>query len=245
MGAVCACGPERGDISTFWRGLELRKITFDAYCKIYEKNQINWLNSGDNNHFINLRKCDELNKLLYNSDFTADERDLLIENLNEFVNKLSDKLTFFTCLSFFTILNEDNQKNKKSAKQSFIESLRSEERVKHFDIVFESLLKMAIKKNDHEDVTKLFIELVTVFPVNFLYTSLKAKEEILAVYSSHNREILFNQISRKNKKIFYEYMFNKDNVWLIHNDLMKIHANIQNVEITKITKTSNEEDNHN
>jgi len=235
MGAVCACGPEKGDISSFWRGLELRKITFESYFRIYEKNQMNWLNSGDNNHSIDLIKCNELNKLLHNSDFTATERETYIEKLNEFVNKQSDKLTFFTSLSFFTKLNNDDelQKDKTIEKHSFIESLRNIEKTKNFDFIFDSLLKMAIKKNEHEDVTKIFIELITVFPATFLYTNKKQLGEINSVYSTFNREQLFNQIKMYNKQKFYEYMFNKDNVSIIHNDLMKIHSNFEVGEIIK------------
>jgi hypothetical protein len=229
MGAVCGCGTDKGDIASFWRGMELRKITFQAYCKIFEKNQMNWLSSGDGNNHINLRKCEELSKLLYNPDFTEAERKLFIDKLNEFVNSQSDKLIFFTCLSFFTKLNEDEkpQQSKKIGKKSYIESLRNSERSKNFDIVFDELLNMAIKKNEHEDVTKLFIALATVFPLPFLYSDKKEKEENFSVYSYQHREQLFNQIKMYNKQKFYEYMFNKENVSIIHNDLVKIHFGSQ------------------
>lgn len=239
MGAVCTCGPEKGDISTFWKGMELRKITFENYCKIYEKNQINWLSSVDENNCIDLRKCLELNKLLYNSDFTEAENNLFLEKLNEFANNQTDKLTFFTCLSFFAKLNEEEStKTKKTEKQSYIETLRSNERSKNFDIVFDSLLKMAIKKNDHEDVTKLFIKLVTVFPVPFIYPSAKEQNEYSSIYSNQNRELLFRRIRMYNNQKFYEYMFNKNNVFVIHNDLMKIHLSSQNSAVNENDKVT-------
>lgn len=229
MGAVCGCGTDKGDIASFWRGMELRKITFEAYCKLFERNQMNWLSSGDGNNHIDLSKCQELSKLLYNSDFTEAERKLFIVKLNEFVNSQSDKLTFFTCLSFFTKLNEDEkpQQSKKIDKKSYIESLRNSERSKNFDIVFDALLNMAIKKNEHEEVTKLFIDLVTVFPLPFLFSDKREKDENFSVYSYPNREQLYNQIKIYNKQKFYEYMFNRENVSIIHNDLVKINYGSQ------------------
>lgn len=240
MGAVCGCGPEGKDISTFWRGFELRKITFDTFCKIYEKNQMNWLNSGENNRTVDLRKCEELNRLLFNPEFNEREKAVFFEKLNEFVNSQSDKLTFFTSLSFFTKLNEDeSHKNKSNEKEMFIDSLRANERKKNFDIVFESLLKMAIKRNDHEDVTKLFIQLVSEFTVPFLFWEKKDKEYNLAIYTKENREKLFSQIKMYNLQKFYEYMFNKDNISIIHKDLCKIQMNNPVDELVKVRTTTN------
>ena len=240
MGAVCGCGHETRDISTFWRGLELRKITFDSFLKVYEKNQMNWLNSGENNRVVDLRKCDELNKLLYNPEFSAEERTIFLEKLNDFINSQSDKLTFFTCLSFFTKLNEEEITNsKKNEKKSYLDSLRVNERLKNFDVVFDSLLKMAIKKKDHEDVTRLFIQLVTEFPVPFLHANKKDKDEKLAIYSKENKERLFNQIKAYNSQKFYEYMFNKENISIIHNDLLKIHTSYPINDLVKVRTTTN------
>lgn len=228
MGAVC-CGNESRDIASFWRGLELRKISFERFCQIYEKNQMNWLNSGENNRVVDLRKCQELNTLLVSQDFSAEEKLIFLDKLNEFINSQSDKLTFFTSLSFFTKLNEDgeiskNSKSKKNEKLSYIESLRANERTKNFDIVFDSLLKMAIKKKDHEDVTKLFLQLVTEFPVPFLHAGKKDRDEKLGLYCRENRDRLFAQLKMFNSQKFYEFMFNLENVSLVHNELVKIHA---------------------
>jgi hypothetical protein len=246
MGALCGCGPEGKDVSTFWRGFELRKITFDSFCKIYEKNQMNWLNSGETNRTVDLRKCQDLNKLLFNPELNERDKDIFFDKLNEFVNSQSDKLTFFTCLSFFTKINDDETpKIKTNEKQSYIDSIRANERKKNFDLVFESLLKMAIKRSEHEDVTKLFIQLVTEFTVPFLLSDKKIKENILAVYIKENREKLFSQIKMYNLQKFYDYMFNKDNIFMIHNDLTKIQMNRPMDELVKVRTTTNVDVNNN
>ncbi len=240
MGAVC-CGQETRDISTFWRGLELRKISFDQFYQIYEKNQVNWLNSGESSRLINLKKCKELNKLLFNSDLTVEQREVFMEKLNEFVNNLSDKLMFFACLSFFTQLRDDENtfKAKKDAKESYLDSLRMTERKKNFDIVFSSLLKLAIKRNDHDDVTKLFIQLVTEFAVPFLYTNKKDIEEKSKLFSKNNREELFKQLKMSNLQKFYEYMFSSSNIMNIHHDLLRINDNKPLEDLNKVRITSN------
>jgi len=240
MGGVC-CGNESRDISTFWRGLELRKISFESFCKIYEKNQMNWLNSGENNRVVDLRKCQELNKLLVNNDMSIEERQHFTEKLNEFVNNQSDKLTFFTCLSFFTKLNEEQvSKNSSKAKQSekldYIESLRNSERTKNFDIVFDTLLKMAIKKKDHEDVTKLFLQLVTEFPVPFLHGKQKDRDEKMALYCRENRDRLLAQLKMFNSQKFYDFMFNPENISVIHSEIVKIQSTNPNTEVDQLVK---------
>jgi len=246
MGAAC-CGHDSKDISTFWRGLELRKISFDKFYQIYEKNQVNWLNSGENNRYINLRKCQELNRLLFNNELTPDQREIFLDKLNEFVNNLSDKLTFFACLSFFTQLNDDDasSKAKNKEKENYLESLRVNERKKNFDIIFNSLLKLAIKKNDHDDVTKLFIQLVTEFTVPFLCSNKKELDEKLKIYSKNNRELLFKQLKMFNLQKFYEYMFSTNNISIIHEDLARINTNKPMEDIVKVRTTPNVNTNNN
>ena len=244
MGAMCGCGNETKDISTFWRGLEIRKITFDQYITIFERNQKNWLSSGDANRVVDIRKCNELFKLLHNNEFSEKERIVFFDRMNEFVNNQYDKLTFFTCLSFFTRLNESELAKRSltssapSAEQ-YIESLRTNERDKNFEIVFEHLLRLAIKKKDHEDVTKLFVQLITEVPLNFVYLSQREREEKSIIFSKENREILFNNLKGYPSKKFYEYIFSKDNVAHINNDLLKISSsNGLKDDLIKVRTTS-------
>ena len=68
---------------------------------------------------------------------------------------------------------------------------------------------MAIKRNDHDDVTKFFIEFVTEFPLQFLYFDNKEVEEKLKIYSKENREKLFSRVKMLNNQRFYDYMFNQ------------------------------------
>merc|ERR1712032_1377854 len=75
---------------------------------------------------------------------------------------------------------------------------------------------------DHDDVTKFFIEFVTEFPLQFVCSDKKEQEEKSQIYSQNNRDKLFSQIKMMNNQRFYEYMFNKENVMLIHEDLIKI-----------------------
>jgi len=242
MGAACGCGQETRDISTFWRGLELRKITFEKYCQIYEKNQMNWLKSGGNTRLIDLKNCNDLNILLENNELSPDNKKIFMDKLNDFVNSQSDKLTFFTCLSFFTKLGEEETSAKTAEKakaQSVIESLRNKERAHNFSIVFESLLKMAIKKSEHEDVTKLFIQLVSEFPIPFVYSINKDREEAQAICSQDNREALFNKIKMYNLQKFYEFMYNKDNISLIQRELESIYSNCSVKVLPKVRTTSN------
>lgn len=249
MGTISCCGNDSRDISTFWNGLELRKITFKTYIKIFEENQMNWLNSGEHIRSINLEKCNELNKLLTNDDFTKNEQKIFIEKLNEFVNSLSDKLTFFTCLIFFTKITghdnlalDDNVNKSLSKRQSYIETLRNSEITQNFLIIFDSILKMAIKKKEHDDVTKLFIQIVTEFAVPFVYFNKKDRDEKKFIYCKDNREKLFKMLKNFHLQKLYEYLFHYDNVSLIHNDLVKFnmlsHVNPTD-ELVKIRTTAN------
>lgn len=241
MGAVCGCGQEVKDIASFWNGIELRKYTFNQYFKIYEKYQMKWLTSGENNRFVDIRKCEELNKLLNNSEFTEKERIVYFDKLNDFVNNQSDKLTFFTSLAFFTKLDEESkEKNNLDNSEKYIESIRKKEVERNFDVIFELLLKMAIKKRDHEDVTRLFIQLVTEIPIPFINLTHREKDERMIIYSKENREKLFNQIKAYPIEKFYEYIFSKDNVNLIHKELSRIYFSNDSLEdLTKIRTTSN------
>ncbi len=236
MGA-CGCGQvDNNDIPSFWYRLELRKITFEAYCKIFEENQLNWFSSSDKNNNVDLTKCAELNKLLDNPDFSESKRNLYFKKLNIFVNKQHDKLSFFTCLSFFTKLNEDENKPKKKFDKNsyYLESLSISERSKKIDLVSDALLNMAIKKNNHDEVTMLFLELVTEFPQPLFTLDKKEKEENLSVYSRVAREQLFSQINKYKKQKFYEYMFNKENIFIIHNDLIKINYSSSSKMVSEV-----------
>jgi hypothetical protein len=243
MGAVCGCGNESRDISSFWRGLALRKITFKTYCKIYEDNKMKWMNYCEDTRKIDLDKCNELSKLLVNDDFSKNENKIFIEILNEFINSQSGKLTFFTCLSFFTKLSGNDfasslsDYNKKpTTNQTYIESLRSSESAENFEIVSYSLLEMAIKKKEHDDVTKLFIQLVSEFAVPFVYFAKKDRDEKLLVFSKENREKLFKQLKSFNSQKFYGYLFHEDNFALIYDDLVRIHTMSQAYSVDELVK---------
>lgn len=243
MGAACSCGQESMDIVAFWRGLELRKITFEKFCKLLETNQGNWLNSGgENRRTIDLKNCEELKGLLINNELSEIEKNVFFEKLQIFVNRQHDKLTFFTCLAFFTQLYEDRSSadKKPTPNQTYIQAIKNKEKEKSVDKIYETLLRLAIKKNDHDDVTKLFIELVTEIPVLIVHSSKKDIEEKNIIYSKANRDRLFAQLKSMSQNKFYEYMFNKDNISLIHNDLVKINSgNHVKEDLAKIKSTSN------
>lgn len=247
MGAICGCNGQSKDIIGFWKGIELRKITFEAYKRLYDTNQRKWLSSGESNRTVDIRKCDELYPLLNSSEFTEKQRTAYFDQLNNFINNQSDKLTFFTSLSFFTKINGEKDikgdKNQEQKVMNLFDSMNfngdSSKQKNLNDLIFESLLKMAIKRSDHDDVTRFFLELVTVFPLQFLHEEGKAMEEKLQIYSEANRERLFNQIKLMNNQKFYEYMFNRENVSLIHNDLIKIQMEFSSNDLIKVRTEAN------
>merc|ERR1712160_31753 len=106
---MCGCNSSANDIIGFWKSIELRKISFDSYQKIFENNQRKWLSSGENKRSVDLRKCEELYPLLDSSDFTDKQRAVYFDKLNEYINEQSDKLTFFTSLAFFTRISKDQE----------------------------------------------------------------------------------------------------------------------------------------
>ena len=62
----------------------------------------------------------------------------------------------------------------------------------------------------------------------------------MIIYSKENREKLFNQIKAYPIEKFYEYIFSKDNVNLIHKELSRIYFSNDSLEdLTKIRTTSN------
>lgn len=239
MGAMCGCNNQSNDIVGFWRNIELRNITFDAYQKIFEKNQRKWLSSGENKRSVDLRKCEELYPLLDSSDFSEKQRTVYFDKLNEYINEQSDKLTFFTSLAFFTRVTQENV--SKEQANNLLDSLNTAEKPKIHEHLFSNLIKMAIKRNDHDDVTKFFIEFVTEFPLEFVTLEKKDMDEKLQIYSQANRDKLFSQIKMMNSQKFYDYMFNRENVSLIHNDLIKIHMDYAGNDLVKVRTGANKE----
>jgi hypothetical protein len=243
MGAMCGCNTNNNDIVGFWKNMGLRSLTFDAYKKIYEKNQRKWLSSGENKRSVDIKKCEELFPLLDSVDFTEKQRKLYFDGLNLYINDLSDKLTFFTSLAFFTKVSNENEIKTLDEDRSAVNILDSiknrEESPKIHDLLFSHLIKMAIKRNDHDDVTKFFIEFVTEFPLQFVYLDKREIEERMQVYSKDNRDKLFAKIKMMNSQRFYEYMFNRDNVSHINNDLLKIHSENSSKELSKIRTGAN------
>ena len=113
---------------------------------------------------------------------------------------------------------------KKDEKgNNLFDSLNTKEKANVTDLLFEDLLKMAIKRDNHDDVTTFFLEFITRFPLQFVYEDEKDQEEKLIIYSNRNREKLFAKIKMMDNHKFYQYMFNKENISLIHSDLLKIH----------------------
>jgi len=238
MGGICGCNNTSNDITTFWKNMEIRKLTFDAYQKIYEKNQRKWLSSGENKRTVDLRKCEELFPLLDSADFTEKQRNFYFDKLNEYINDQSDKLTFFTSLAFFTRISAKEAAN--TQPENILNSIKTEEKPKMHEHLFSNLIKMAIKRNDHDDVTKFFIEFVTEFPLQFVFSDKKEIEEKQQIYSKYNRDKLFSQIKMMNNLRFYEYIFNRQNVTLIHNDLCKIHSDNLSVATNDLVKIRTE-----
>ena len=231
--AMCGCNSSANDIIGFWKSIELRKISFDSYQKLFEVNQRKWISSGENKRDVDLRKCDGLYTLLDSADFSDKQRIVYFNKLNEFVNEQTDKLTFFTSLAFFTRISKDQEVKAltKTSEQglNILDNERGGKEANVSDHLYNNLIKMAIKRTDHDDVTRFFIEFVTEFPLEFVYVEKKVREEKEQVYSQGNRDKLFTQIKMMNNAKFYAYMFNKENVMLIHNDLLKIQVEEKNV----------------
>jgi len=228
MGGICNCANDKKDIMVFWKNLKLRNITFQKYKMIYEENKFQWCTSGKKNTF-DIKNCKELRILLDSPDFSDGERSNFSEQLNNFVNKLKNKLIFFASLSFFTIME-----NKKIEKNDNKITNKSQE-------IYRDILLMSLMKDDHDIVTKLFIEIITVIPLKYLNLDKKEMLEISMVYSTINRDKLLSRINKMNKNKFYEYMFHIDNISLIHNDLIKIELDYSMGEIIK-KQTQEKED---
>ena len=142
MGGMCGCNNVKNDIVGFWRNIGLRNLTFDAYKKIYEKNQRKWLSSGENKRSVDITKCDELFPLLDSIDFTEKQRKLYFDSLNQYINELSDKLTFFTSLSFFTRVTQEIEIKNHEKAENILDSIKdSEERPKTYEVLFSNLIK--------------------------------------------------------------------------------------------------------
>jgi hypothetical protein len=151
MGAMCGCTNSTNDIINFWKNIQLRNLSFDSYRKIFSENQRAWLSSGENRGTVDIRKCNELYPLLEISEFSAKQSSFYFDKLNEYINNQLDKLTFFTCLAFFTKVSVEHQ-NKKEKKdaENILDSFKQEENNANQTIhekLFSHLIKMAIKKS--------------------------------------------------------------------------------------------------
>lgn len=221
---VCQCGPVLKETQVFWAKINLRKTTFRDFMKTLDEKRIEWIKQGDD---IDLRKCDKLNWLLDSTEFTATERTFYFNKLNEYVKRQSDKLMFFASLSFFTILDGHHSPNFKGAPptnaSALIDNIRGNVVKSNFDIIFDDLLRMAIKKDEHLDVTGTFIELVTEISIDFLNISAAMKEDKKMEFKNLNREELLRRLNLKTKDKLYEYLFNANNISMICNDLAKIN----------------------
>ena len=238
--AMCGCNGSASDITGFWKSIELRRLSFDEYQKIFEANQRKWLSSGENKRSVDLRKCPQLYPLLDSADFSEKQRTVYFDKLNEYINEQSDKLTFFTSLAFFTRIGTNQEMKSTEQAENILDTLKKEEKTKTHDHLYNNLIKMAIKRTDHDDVTKFFIEFITEFPLQFVYAdSKKEMEEKMTVYSQTNRDKLFSQIKMMNNAKFYEYMFNRENVMLIHEDLLKIQMESGGNDLIKIRTGAN------
>ncbi len=233
MGGACTCGGRINDSLVFWSRLNIRKITFYEYLKLFEENKINWVKSAciENNFIIDISKCEKLNQLLDSPDFTEKERIFFLEKIKNFFSKQTDKLLFFTSLSFFTSIEDQNSKDQNKKKiskeekeaKALIDELKNEPFKDNYDTIFDNLRKMAIKPHDHNDVTKTFIELVSEFTIDFLDIEPVIKKEKYSQYSQSIREKLFDRLQKKPKDKFYDYMFNIKNIKLITDDLNRIY----------------------
>lgn len=263
MGGACVCNRQISESWLFWSRLNIRKITFQEYTKIFEEKRLDWLKclNKKNEFSIEISECETLRDLLNSPDFSDKERIFFFEKLKKFISKQTDKLQFFTSLSFLTIIeplkentnknfssSNNNNKNKKFSLEeeakNYIETLKKDTIQENFDIIFEQLLKMAIKKDEHYDVTKIFIELVSEFTIDFLHLEPRNKKDLTIEYSKEPREKLFLKLVEKPNKKFYEFMFNEKNVKMITDDLSKISQEIvcdsKNTSILDISENVND-----
>ncbi len=177
MGAMC-CINTTNNIENFWKNINLRNITFDSYQKIVVENQRDWLVSGESLRTVDVKNCNGLYALLDISELSEKQRILYFYKLNEYINDLPDKLTFFTSLAFFTKLSSEYFLNRDTKESSNVLDMYKNEltyvlynskgegnQIILHEKIFSILIKMAIKKSDHDDVTKCFIDFVTEFPL--------------------------------------------------------------------------------
>jgi hypothetical protein len=252
MGAMC-CVNTTNNIENFWKNVNLINQTFDSYQKIYYENKRKWLSSGGSVETVDLKNCNELYDLLDISELSQNQRIFYFDKLNEYINNLPNKLTFFTSLAFFTKTTPKYEVYKSTFESTnVLETFKNEQSYVVYNLngeanqiilhekIFSILIKMAKKKSDHDDVTKCFIDFVTEFPLQFIYEEIKDFQEKKKIYSIENRHKLFLNLKLLNNQEFYKYMFSRDNVCQIHNDLLKINSK----DLDEITMTNNENDTH-
>lgn len=230
MGGACICSNEIYESQVFWSGMNIRQMTFQEYLKIFEENKLDWItcSNSKNSAQLEIKNLSKLYPLLDSAELSEREREAYFNKLRNFIIKQNDKLIFFVCLAFFTSLREKQGKNNQAKltqneeeAQNFIK-WKSQISPSKYDIVSQELMKMSIKKNDHHDVTRLFMQLVSEFTIDFLHIDDENKKEKFFDYSLENREELLFTLTNLPKETFYQYMFSDKNIKFITDDLKKI-----------------------
>jgi len=241
MGICCGNQIQYIDGSNIFEGSKIRRINFKEYIKIFDENKSNWIKTFElerrNDNTLDIKKFKNLYDLLDSPNFTDHQRLFFFSRLNKFLLKIPDLLIFLTSLSFFTKLESkktmrNNSLNAKTNLDNLLEGTVKDE----YDLIKEDLLKMCIKKYDHDIVTKLFIEFVTEFTLDFIFTEEEsiAKAEKRKKFSNENREKLFLWLKKLSKEKFYSYLFDVKNIKKINQDLERLYKNEEGEEKNEI-----------
>lgn len=232
MGMACGCQHQYIDGSNVFEGLMIRKLYFREYIKIFEDNRSNWLKKFEferkNENSFDIKKFKLLGDLLDSPNFSDHQREFFLSKINIFLSKIPDALIFFTSLSFFTKLENVTKRKKNFLSRKITLNNILEEKVEdEYDFIRDNLLKLSIKQHDHDVVTKLFIEFVSEFTIDFIYSEEDTieKNEKKKKFSRENREKLFNWLKKMNNENLYLYLFDSKNVKKISQDLERLYEN--------------------
>lgn len=244
MGSSCGCQQQHTDGSNIFEGLRIRKIYFKEYLKIFNENKSNWIKTFEIERkkgiLFNIKNFKILEYLLNSNTFSEHQSEFFSYKINIFLSKIPDALIFFTALSFFTKLENLNKKRKDSFSEKITLNDLINDNVKdEYDLIKEDLMKMCFKKYDHDAVTKMFIELVSEFTLDFIFSGEESieKAEKRKRFDNENREKLFFWLKKMTNETFYSYIFDVKNVRNVNRDLERFYNNPNDVELNDNLKT--------
>lgn len=225
--------------SFIFENLKIRNLTFNEYLKIFEENKSNWIklfNTQRKHKSFQLENFPILGNLMDSNYFSEHQRIFFNKKINKFISNLPDALIFFTALSFFTKL--DKKKFTKKRKISMQENTNIDNLMQgvvkdEYDLIKDDLLSMCFKRNEHNSVTRLFIELVTEFTLDFIFSESdinekeskenKQKNFKKKIFEEKNREKFLLWLEEMSNEKLYEYLFDVKNVIRINKDMERLY----------------------